>query len=104
MGFDFIIEYKKGKENIADALSRRHEVDDKYGGLCAPSQPVPHWIESIKEEVSTSTTMQELVQRIKQGEALGPWKLNYGLVLFKDKIFLSQNSTLATEIIKAISW
>jgi hypothetical protein len=44
LGYDFIIECKKGCDNSAvDALSlsRRHESGD----LLAISQPIPHWLE-----------------------------------------------------------
>jgi hypothetical protein len=50
LGYDFIIECKKGCDNSAvDALSlsRRHESGD----LLAISQPIPHWLELIQEKV-----------------------------------------------------
>jgi hypothetical protein len=47
VGYDFVIEYKKGSENsAADALSRQME-----GTLMAISQPVPQWIEPIQHEI-----------------------------------------------------
>lgn len=50
MGYDFTIEYKKRCENnTADALSRH----DESGELVALSQPVPRWLDPIKDEVST---------------------------------------------------
>lgn len=40
MGYSFVVEYNKGKDNrVADALSRREE--DKQGILCSISFPVP---------------------------------------------------------------
>lgn len=41
MGYDFIVEYRSGRENMAaDALSRR----DEHSVLLAISQPVPTWL------------------------------------------------------------
>ena len=56
MGFDFVVEYKRGRENVvADALSRKvEEVDGQsikgQPILLALSQPTPDWLEAIREE------------------------------------------------------
>ncbi|KAA8548911.1 hypothetical protein F0562_000595 [Nyssa sinensis] len=100
MGFDFIIEYKKGKENVvADALSRRGENDGETGELTALSHPIPNWVEAIKEEVTSNPTLKELVQRVEEGEALGPWKLQDGVLFYKERIYLDEDSPLVMEII-----
>lgn len=101
-GFDFVIVYKKGKENVvADALSRRDvvEANAKKGELSAFSQPVPNWIEAVKQEVELSSNLQALVQRIISGEAMGPWRIIDGVILFKDRIYLETNSSLIEDII-----
>lgn len=106
MGFDFIIEYKKGKENIvADFLSRREQTweanDVESGGrLAAITQPVPNWVEAIKQEIESSVVLQELFQRIKDAEAIGPWKLMDGVIFFKEQIYLEENSSLIKDILE----
>ena len=103
MGFDFSIEYKKGKENtVANALSWRDEktrLEEKHGAvhlkpggkkethgvvLVAMSGPVPNWLELIKEEVEKDGGLQELIKKIKEGEALGSWHYNDGILFYKD--------------------
>jgi hypothetical protein len=119
IGFDFSIEYKKGRENIvADALSMRDEKGEKEKShpdqilpqleteehqaraLVALSNPTPNWLEVIKEEVDNDKDLQELVQRVKEGEALGPWHYKDGVLFYKDHIYLSKNLTLIPVIIE----
>jgi len=96
MGYDFTIEYKKGRENTAaDSLSRREDQDQ----LSAISTPIPHWIEPIQEEILQEKELQDLVLKIQQGEALGPWSYKSGLIFFKGRIYLRPQSTLTKEII-----
>jgi hypothetical protein len=71
LGYDFSIEYKKGVENtVANTLSRKVE----YGELVAISDPILHWLEPIQEEVASKPQLQELVKKIEEDEAVGPWE------------------------------
>ncbi|KAJ4962167.1 hypothetical protein NE237_022106 [Protea cynaroides] len=68
MGFDFVIEYKHGKENVvADALSRLEERGDNIGEFGAFSHPLPNWIDAIKEENNSNPTIQRLIRLVKDG-------------------------------------
>jgi hypothetical protein len=61
MGYDFVIEYKKGHDNrAADALSRQQE-----GALLALSSPVPSWIEPIQQEVRHEPDLIKLSEKIQ---------------------------------------
>ncbi|KAI5334926.1 hypothetical protein L3X38_025059 [Prunus dulcis] len=96
MGYDFTIEYKKGKENlVADALSRRNA-----SGVAAISTPVPNWLDPIKDEVQSNQTMQELVDKCEQGEAVGPWEFKDGILYFKNKIYLMSYSSRLPVIVE----
>lgn len=101
MGFDFIIQYKGGKENVvADVLSRRDELDKEGGRILAISGPIPNWTDSIKEEVNSFPDLKETVQWVCDGEALGPWEYRDGILFFKGRIYLSKNSALIKDIIE----
>jgi hypothetical protein len=61
MGYDFVIEYKKGHDNrVADALSRQPE-----GALLALSSLVPSWIEPIQQEVRNEPDLIKLSEKIQ---------------------------------------
>ena len=63
MGHDYVIEYKKRRDNAAaDALSRVQENQ-----LNAISKPVPLWIARIKEETKTDSYFQVLHDRLQKG-------------------------------------
>ncbi|KAJ8631092.1 hypothetical protein MRB53_024415 [Persea americana] len=67
MGYDFVIEYKKGNENsVADALSRRFEE----ASITAISYPVPHWLDPIKEEVGQQIQVQTALPNVREEDGV----------------------------------
>ena len=101
MGYDFTVEYKRGKENImADALSRRTESVGESGTFMAFSLPIPNWLESIRSENLSNPIIQELIQRVEEGEAMGPWKVQDGILYFKNRIYLDKDSDLVDLVIE----
>lgn len=101
MGFDFLVEYKRGTKNtVADALSRRDEKKEVPGENHAISKPLPNWVEAIKEKIQFKTSLQQLLQRVKDGEAIGPWRLQDGVLFFKENIYLEEDSAFTPDIIE----
>jgi hypothetical protein len=61
MGYDFTIEYKKGHKNSAtDSLSMRED----HSQLTTISNPIPNWVEPIKDEVLQEKELQDMVRVI----------------------------------------
>lgn len=50
----------------------------------ALSNPLPQWVEPIKEDVVREPDLQTLVRRIEDGEAIGRWSYKSGLIFYKD--------------------
>jgi hypothetical protein len=95
MGYDFVIEYKRGYDNrAADTLSRQQE-----GALLAVSAPVPSWIEPIQQEVQHEPDLITLSEKIQQQNIKGPWQVQAGLIYFKNRIYLKSASPIAAAII-----
>lgn len=58
LGNDFEVEYRRGKENrAADALFRKEEG----GTLTVMSNPIPTWVETIRNEYKNNLALQGLV-------------------------------------------
>ena len=97
MGYDFPIEFKRGKNNMAaNALSR----NDTRGEFNVVSSPLPQWLESIKVENQSHLELQRIHQLHEQGEAIGPWENRNGEIFFKERIYLPSNSELTQSFSK----
>ena len=86
MGYDFSIEFKKGKNNMAAyALSRK----DTQGKFNAVSSPLPQWLESINVENQSHPELKRIHHLHEQGEAIGPWENLNGVRFYKESMYLS---------------
>jgi hypothetical protein len=66
----------------------------------AVSGLVPNWLEVVKEEVGKDSTLQVLIEKVKDGEALSPWNYKDGILFYKDQIYLLENSALLVTILE----
>ena len=100
MGLQFKVVYKKGKDNVAaDALSRvGHLV-----AIQAVSMSVPVWVHEVANSYATDSQAQSLLARltIHSPDEHG-YSLHQGLIRFKDRIWVGDNSGLQTKIITAL--
>lgn len=72
MGYDFVISYKKGKENlVVDALSQKREEDELFeGSLAMISFSMPDWIEEFKTSYEEySAEMGETINKLQENRA-----------------------------------
>lgn len=63
LGYDFVIQYKKKKENVvADTLSRKHEMGDRCEGLLTMiSFPNIEWLEELKSSYGQSFKLSIII-------------------------------------------
>ena len=106
MGYSFLVEYKKGKENkVADALSKRFEASDAstfdplsaiepyHAQLYLISFPCPTWLDVIKDGYGTDLEYQRLFSAAPNPTS-PHFSLQNGILLYKGKVFLSSGSPL----------
>jgi len=97
MGLNFKIVYRKGKENIAaDALSQVAHLFT----LQAVSVVQPAWVQEVLNSYATDTQAQQLLQQLALSSPNDQgFSLEKGLIWFKGKIWIGQNSALQTRLI-----
>eukprot|EP01018_Ginkgo_biloba_P014062 Gb_18051 [translate_table: standard] len=86
--------YKKGRENIVvDALS----IKDDDLTFNAISIAEPAWLTDIQNNYDED--MKKLRDDILEVKRNNKWRIKNGLILYKDMIFLTKNSSTITKVL-----
>lgn len=104
LGYDFIIEYKKGKENVAtDALSRKLEVTQE-GPICSAITILdPIWLEQLRSSYLQDVEVADICKKIQQGKLDGKgYEVKNGLLFKKGKLCLSKLSPFKQQVLDFI--
>lgn len=101
MGYNFFIEYKKGKENVvADALSRK--VEDV--GLCAQiSFLMVEWVGELRQSYQKSEEYSILMEKLlNHKEVPKGTPLQQGIILRKGRILIVPDSPFKLKVLQFI--
>ena len=91
-GYDFVVEYRPGKQNVAaDALSRRDEESLAVHAISVPQFSI---FDDLRAELANHCKARELRQQLGVGTAPSGWSEVDGLLLFQGKVFLPDDSKL----------
>lgn len=106
LGYDFVIEYKRGKENrVADVLSRQHEdhLDAKDFSLSLLSFPTPSWIPDLQASYLLDPETSALLEALQQGLLAPPsYSLQQGLILYKGRLWIVKGSSFQFQLLEYI--
>ncbi|GAU12540.1 hypothetical protein TSUD_182540 [Trifolium subterraneum] len=93
LGYDFVIEYKPGKENLAaDALSRVMTL--------AWSEPISQIIIQIKDEIKADTYWSDIMDKCKsQGNSYLQYTLREGVLYWKNRVVIPKKSALIQQVL-----
>ncbi|WVZ83940.1 hypothetical protein U9M48_031034 [Paspalum notatum var. saurae] len=99
MGLKFKIVYNRGKDNVAaDALSRVNHLMV----LQAVSAVQPAWLQEVLNSYTTDSRAQELLaQLVVHSPNAKGYSLDQGLIKYKGKFWLGNNSAIQTKVIAA---
>ncbi|XP_075088549.1 uncharacterized protein LOC142170516 [Nicotiana tabacum] len=97
LGYDYSIDYKKGKENVvADALSRREEGIQLYS-ISNVSSDI---LESVKASRTQDLTLQQLIKSIQEGKTTKPYyRFHNGILSRKNKLVIGTDQALRTKLL-----
>ncbi|KAA8517141.1 hypothetical protein F0562_017434 [Nyssa sinensis] len=94
LGFDFLVEYKKGKDNlVADALSRKFE--DAPATLAALSFPSAHWLSDLRVSYSEDPKLQKLISEFAGRDLdVTKYSMKDGLLFYKGQFLWIPTPTI----------
>jgi len=100
LGYDFLVEYKKGQDNkVADALSRRFE-DDETVQLSVISYPTLEWLKELKDSYLTDAYMLEIMKKFHAGVLSPKFSLRDDILLYKERLYIGP--TLRAKVLQFI--
>ncbi|MCH79841.1 retrotransposon protein, partial [Trifolium medium] len=92
LGYDFAIEYKPGKENLAaDALSRLMTL--------AWSEPQCSFTQQVKEALQQDNNLLEIMQKCMQGLASAHYTVREGILYWKHRMVVPSKETLIQQVL-----
>jgi len=100
LGYEFVVEYKPGKENkVADALSRKME-ESKEGNLSAITAPANTWLEQLRTSYAIDPKLQQIIKKLEQGSlASQNYKQQDGLLFYKGRLSIPASRELREQIL-----
>ena len=101
LGYNYMVEYKKGSENrVADALSR---VKHNFLSLIT-SAVVPVWVTEVVKSYELDPKCLELIQQLTiNPQSVLNYTFSNGVLRYKNKLMVGSTTELRTKLIEALN-
>lgn len=106
LGFNYTIEYKPGKDNLAtDALSREMEEEENKeslineGPIMSLSTPKVDLLSKIKRDNAENSFLLKMRSRINNNEVLSRYNITNDCVMFKNRFIMCPKSDPINKIL-----
>jgi len=103
LGYDFVVEYKKGVENrVVDALSKKEGWEEGLS-LSLLSIPTASWVEDLKQQYTEDEGLKQLMEKWLNNDLdTCRYSLRDGLLLYKHKILLGGSPVLKSQVLQYV--
>lgn len=97
MGLDYVIQFRRGKENVAaDALS--HCQEGRV--LAAVTSVVSDWLQEVNDSYNHGTWARELLEKLSTNGNYRPnYVLSNGLIRYKGRVVIGESEALKNQIL-----
>ncbi|KAK8918580.1 hypothetical protein KSP39_PZI021790 [Platanthera zijinensis] len=106
MGYDYVIHYRQGKENVcADALSRQYEgvakgTEERAAELCGLSIVSSDLIQRVKLSWQGDARVQKIIEQKERDESAKPdYTWQHGLLKRKGKLLIGDDAALKQQLL-----
>ncbi|XP_042950090.1 uncharacterized protein LOC122282205 [Carya illinoinensis] len=99
LGYDFIVEYKRGAENrAADALSRKDKWEEET--LMLITFPSVEWVDELKGAYETDAHVKNLLQNCLDGKMGPKYSVREGLLLYKNRLYIPDQMEFKNKLLE----
>jgi hypothetical protein len=103
IGYDFVVEFRAGRENLVVVVLSRQEDTTEKVTLWAISKPLVNWVDQLKDSYKTNSEFQDILQQLDK-ETIGSLKyyLRGGILYYKQRVYISKFSPIKEAIMNYI--
>ncbi|KAE8694183.1 hypothetical protein F3Y22_tig00110788pilonHSYRG00591 [Hibiscus syriacus] len=103
LGFNYTIQYKKGRSNKATYALSRQQLDSGEFLQIGVTFITPTWVNDIENSYEADVIAQEKIPiLVLQPDSVQDWKFTKGVLYYKNRIYIGSTGDLRQKVIMAL--